>query len=80
VGKPFTLGTDSHSPMEMGGGQLEIDDFETPEELLQSLRGGRIIGGRSLPMVHWLSTYAKIRWRLGMKPKYGPPVGAEARE
>ena len=80
VGKPFTLGTDSHSPMEMGGGQLEIDDFETPEELLQSLRGGRIIGGRSLPMVHWLSTYAKIRWRLGLKPRYGPPVGAEARK
>ena len=46
------------------------DDFETPEDLLRSLRGGRIIGGRSLPMVHWISTYAKIRWRLGLRPGY----------
>lgn len=80
VGKPITLGTDSHSPIEMGGGQLEIDDFETKEELLQVLRGGRILGHRSVPMVHWLSTYAKIRWRLGMRPTFGPPVPAEARE
>jgi predicted metal-dependent phosphoesterase TrpH len=78
AGKPFTVGTDSHSPMELGGAQLEMDDFETPQELLQSLRGGRIVGHRSLPMVHWLSTYAKIRWRLGMRPTYGPPVGASA--
>jgi hypothetical protein len=79
VDKPFTLGTDSHSPMELGGGQLEIDDFETPEDLLRVLRGGRIVGGRSLPMVHWLSTYAKVRWRLGLRPTYAPRAGAEAR-
>lgn len=78
VDKPFTLGTDSHSPMELGGGQLEIDDFEAPEDLLRVLRGGRIVGGRSLPMVHWLSTYAKIRWKLGLRPKYGPRVNASA--
>jgi len=75
VGKPFTLGTDSHSPMELGGGTLEIDDFETPEDLLLALRGGRIIGGRSTPVVHWLSTYAKIRWKLGLRPKYMPVPG-----
>ena len=76
VDKPFTLGTDSHSPMEIGGAQLEIDDFETPEELLQVLRGGRIIGRRALPVVHWLSTWAKVRWRLGLRPTYAPGVGA----
>ena len=78
VEKPFTLGTDSHSPMELGGGQLEIDDFETPEDLLRVLRGGRIVGGRSLPAVHWLSTYAKLRWRLGLRPTYASRVGAQA--
>lgn len=80
TGKPITLGTDSHSPIEIGGAQLEIDAFETPEELLASLRGGRIVGKRSLPMVHWLSTYAKIRWRLGLKPTYAPQAGAVAGE
>jgi predicted metal-dependent phosphoesterase TrpH len=76
VDKPITLGTDSHSTWELGGATLELDDFETPEELLQSLRGGRIIGHRSLPMVHWISTYAKIRWRLGLKPSYASPPRA----
>ena len=79
VSKPITLGTDAHSPWELGGALLELDDFETPAELLQSLRGGRIVGHRSLPMVHWISTYAKIRWRLGMKPTYASPPRAVSR-
>jgi len=78
VDKPFTLGTDSHSPMELGGAHLEIDDFETPDDLLRVLRGGRIVGGRATPVVHWLSTYAKIRWKLGLRPTYGPRVCAPA--
>jgi predicted metal-dependent phosphoesterase TrpH len=78
VDKPRTLGTDSHSTWELGGAALEIDDFETPEEFLQVLRGGKIVGHRSLPMVHWISTYAKIRWRLGLKPTYpSPPQGPQ---
>ena len=79
VDKPITLGTDSHSPWELGSASLEIDDFETPEELLRSLRGGRIVGHRSLPMVHWISTYAKIRWRLGLRPTYASPPRAVSR-
>lgn len=76
VDKPTTLGTDSHCPWELGGALLELDDFETPGELLQSLRGGRIVGHRSKPWVHWVSTYAKIRWRLGLKPTYVSPPRA----
>jgi len=80
VDKPTTLGTDSHSTIELGGALLELDDFETPQELLQSLRGGRIIGHRSVPMVHWISTFAKIRWRLGLRPTYvSPPRAASSR-
>lgn len=76
VDKPITLGTDSHCPWEIGGALLELDDFDTPQELLQSLRGGRIIGHRSMPWVHWVSTYAKIRWRLGLRPTYTSPPRA----
>ncbi len=79
VHKPRTLGTDSHSSWELGGAALELDAFETPEELLQSLRGGKIVGHRSLPMVHWISTYAKIRWRLGLKPTYEKPLPVRPR-
>jgi hypothetical protein len=80
VDKPTTLGTDSHCPWELGGALLELDDFETPYELVQSLRSGRIVGHRSKPWVHWVSTYAKIRWRLGLKPSYvSPPRAVSSR-
>lgn len=78
VAKPMTLGTDAHSPWELGGACLEMDDFETPRELLQALQGARITGRRSLPMVHWISTYAKVRWRLGLRPTYASPPRATA--
>jgi predicted metal-dependent phosphoesterase TrpH len=70
VNKPRTLGTDAHSALELGGAVLEMDDFETPQEFLRALGTGRIAGSRSLPMVHWISTFAKIRWRLGLRPTY----------
>ena len=79
VDKPFTLGTDAHSPWEIGAASLELDDFDTPQDMLRSLRGGRIVGHRSLPMVHWISTYAKIRWRLGLRPAYASPPRAVSR-
>jgi predicted metal-dependent phosphoesterase TrpH len=79
VSKPATLGTDAHSPWEVGAACLEMDDFDTPEELLQALSGARRLGRRSLPMVHWISTYAKIRWRLGLRPTYASPPRAAAR-
>jgi predicted metal-dependent phosphoesterase TrpH len=70
AGKPLTAGTDAHSPLEVGGVHIEVDDFDTATEFLEVLSAGRIAGKRSLPMVHWISTYAKIRWRLGLKPTY----------
>jgi predicted metal-dependent phosphoesterase TrpH len=79
VAKPMTLGTDAHSPWELGGASLEMDDFEGPQEFLAALSTGRVVGRRSLPVVHWISTYAKIRWRLGLRPAYESPPRALAR-
>jgi len=71
-GKPITVGSDCHSPWEVGGVSIEIDDFETPAEFVAALAGGRVTFRRSLPVVHWISTYAKLRWRLGLRPTYAP--------
>jgi len=79
VAKPMTVGTDAHSPWELGGAALEMEDFETPQEFLDALQQGRMVGHRSLPMVHWISTYAKLRWRLGLKPTFVSPPRAPAR-
>jgi predicted metal-dependent phosphoesterase TrpH len=80
VKKPMTVGTDSHSPWELGGAWLEMDGFETPQEFIESLKSARMAGHRSLPMVHWISTYAKVRWRLGLRPTFASPPRAVARK
>jgi predicted metal-dependent phosphoesterase TrpH len=79
AGKPITVGSDSHSPWELGGVYIEIDDFERPQEFLRAHTGGAVTFRRALPMVHWISTYAKLRWRIGLRPTYaatpdGPQV------
>jgi len=70
--KPITVGSDAHSPWEVGGVWLEMESFETPDEFLAALPAGTVRFHRALPMVHWISTYAKVRWRLGMRPKHEP--------
>ncbi len=80
VAKPTTLGTDAHSPWELGSACLEMDDFKTPQEFLQALGAGRgVVGRRSSLAVHWISTYAKVRWRLGLRPAYPSSEGPQAR-
>jgi predicted metal-dependent phosphoesterase TrpH len=78
AGRPLTVGSDSHSPWELGGVYIEIDDFETPREFLRGLAGGAVTFRRALPMVHWISTYSKLRWRLGLKPTFAPRPAGDA--
>ena len=79
AGKPLTAGTDAHSPVELGGVYVEMNEFDTPAEFLTALDTGTIVGKRSLPLVHWLSTFAKVRWRLGLRPSYAVPPQATSR-
>ena len=37
---------------------------------IAALPGGTVYFRRALPIVHWISTYAKVRWRLGLRPTY----------
>ena len=74
--KPITVGSDAHSAWEVGGVSIEMDDFSTPAEFLAALPGGTVRFRRSLPVVHWISTYAKIRWRLGLRPAHAPLASA----
>jgi predicted metal-dependent phosphoesterase TrpH len=79
AGKPISVGSDSHSRWEIGGAYIEMDDFETPQEFLEALARGAVHFRRSLPMVHWISTYAKIRWRLGLGPRLARGTEGRAR-
>ena len=63
-GLACSAGSDAHSLLEVGKACVEMDDFETPQEFLESLRNGKIDGRCSTPLVHVISTWAKLRRRL----------------
>lgn len=67
---PMVAGSDAHVPWEVGYGYLELDEppATTPQKLLAQLRAGRIGGRPSAPLVHFGSTLAKWRKRLGLSP------------
>jgi predicted metal-dependent phosphoesterase TrpH len=65
LGLPMGAGSDAHSPWELGTTYVEMPDFEGPQEFLESLRQGRIVGRPANPLVHVISTLAKVRSRLG---------------
>ena len=71
LGLPMGAGSDAHSPWELGTTYVEMPDFEGPDEFLEALRRGRIVGRPANPLVHVISTLAKARTRLGWRPK--PP-------
>ncbi len=58
---PAIAGSDAHSLGEIGNVIVEMPDFNTPEEFLESLKKAKINGKRSSPLVHLNSTWSKIR-------------------
>ena len=67
-GLAMSAGSDAHSPRELGRACVEMPDFEGPQEFLQVLRQGRIVGRLSGPLVHFWSRWARLRRRLGWRP------------
>lgn len=61
--KVMSAGTDAHSHLEIGGVRVEMQDFETATEFLNSLSVAKISGTRSSPLIHILSTAARMKKR-----------------
>jgi predicted metal-dependent phosphoesterase TrpH len=64
-GLPGSAGSDAHAPFEVGRAYVEMSPFEGPASFLESLARGQVCGRLSSPLVHFVSTYAKWRRRLG---------------
>jgi predicted metal-dependent phosphoesterase TrpH len=58
---PRTAGSDAHSIGEIGSTYVEMPEFNSKDEFVQSLRKGRIHRHRSSFLVHFHSTWAKIK-------------------
>jgi predicted metal-dependent phosphoesterase TrpH len=63
-GKLMSAATDAHTPWEIGHAYVDMPAFEGPGDFLVALGKGAIVGRRSFVGFHFLSTWAKIRWRL----------------
>jgi predicted metal-dependent phosphoesterase TrpH len=60
--------TDAHSAWEMGRAYVEAPAFEGPQEFLEALRWGTLVGRPSTPLVHLISRFATLRRKLGWRP------------
>lgn len=62
-----SAGSDAHTVREIGRAYVEMPDFDGPGGFLDSLSRGRIFEQRSSPLVHFATTWVKIRKRFGDK-------------
>lgn len=65
---PMSAASDAHSPREIARAYVEMPPFDTPQQLIESLRAGQLKGRLSSPFIHWISRYAVIRRKLGWRP------------
>lgn len=63
-GKAASAGSDAHTVGEIGRAYVEMPEFNGPDDFINCLLQGRISGHRSSPLVHFASTWAKIRNRI----------------
>ena len=57
---PGTAGSDAHTVIEIGHAYVEMPEFNGRDDFLQALRAGKIIGRRTSPFIHLLSTWEKL--------------------
>ena len=63
-GKLASAGSDAHTPHEIGNAYIEMPEFNSTSEFLKSLAKGKIVGHRSNPLVHMISTRNKLENRF----------------
>lgn len=59
------VGSDAHTPNEIGRTYLEMPEFNGKDEFLGAIRAGRISMHRSSLLVHVASTWVWLKYKLG---------------
>ena len=61
-GLSVSVGSDAHTPGELGHTYLEMPDFDgTPKGFMESLRGAKLVTQRGNPVYRFRSAYTKLR-------------------
>ncbi|MFH1383189.1 MAG: PHP domain-containing protein [Chloroflexota bacterium] len=59
-----TVGSDAHTPGEIGGTYVEMPEFKGKEDFLKALAKGKVFSHQSSPLVHFSSTWARLKKSL----------------
>lgn len=59
-----SAGSDAHTPSEIGNAYVEMPEFSGKDDFLESLAHGKIFGHRSSPLVHFASTWLRLKKRI----------------
>lgn len=66
-GKLASAGSDAHTSAEIGNVYIEMPEFNSKDEFLNSLAQGQILGHKSNPLVHLASTRNKFKKNASSK-------------
>jgi predicted metal-dependent phosphoesterase TrpH len=58
---PGSAGSDAHTLNEIGDAYVEIPKFNGKEDFLKALQEGKICGSRTSPLVHFNSTWTRLK-------------------
>ena len=61
---PASAGSDAHTAGEIGRAYVEMPEFNSPSDFLDSLSRGKISGHRSNPLVHCATIWVKVNKRF----------------
>jgi predicted metal-dependent phosphoesterase TrpH len=59
-----SAGSDAHTVYEIGNAYVEMPEFNGKEDFLQALAQGKIHGHRSSPVIHFLSTWIRLKMKF----------------
>ncbi len=63
-GIPGSAGSDAHTVGEIGNAYIVMPEFNSKDEFLKALAQGKIQGKRASMIVHFFSTWAKVKSKL----------------
>ncbi len=58
---PGTAGSDAHTIGEIGNAYIEMPEFNGRDNFLQALRTGKIVGHRTNPLIHFVTSWTKLK-------------------
>ena len=79
-GLAASAGSDAHTTCEIGRAYVEMPEFDGPNDFLDCLSRGKILGHRSSPFVHFSSIWAKARKQAAFYSHPSPLPTRERRD